>query len=549
METARRTFGIHPAAAMDIFRRQAGTLSKAMLEGAMNAAEAGATRLDIRVNEDELITLTDDGRGIIDKDEVERFFETIGTPHTEFEGKTWAEFRMGRGQLFSFGKNVWRTSEFQMIVDLNEWGLDYELSEGLSAADGCSITIKLYNTLSSNGYRSIDAFKDAVKKQVKFFEMPVFFNGEQINTPPSECTWTCQDEYAYYLFGVGLDLEIYNIGAYCETMSASTIGVVGIIVSKVKLKVNFARTQVQRDCEVWQELQPTIKKNRIIKRREGRARLNDAERANALVDIRDGSEDYSEIKNTGLLFTAQGKLVTLETMRKLQGVWTFADPGDRYADKLMQQGVAICISNSTLAILGYTGKEKDFFSWLLDRQGTYDRAWEALSLMYVTMDQLRANISTNYQRFTSEKLTPPENRLLKLMNGSYSRYWNDRTVCIGSSDEAAAWTDGRFYICIDRDWLNGLCLTNGSGPAQLINVMTHELAHDTSSEGTHVHGPEFHENFHEICMRTYILPQEILADFSARLKDMRYNEVVDAAIQKREKADTKKENALAAKSK
>jgi hypothetical protein len=52
MET--RAFQIdHNKLLLDVIRRQAGTLSKAILEGVMNAVDAGATRCDISIDETE----------------------------------------------------------------------------------------------------------------------------------------------------------------------------------------------------------------------------------------------------------------------------------------------------------------------------------------------------------------------------------------------------------------------------------------------------------------------------------------------------------------
>src|SRR6059058_5478397 len=95
----QRGFRMHEKLLVDVIMRQAGSIEKAILEGVMNSIEAGATRVDVKV-EPRAIEITDDGRGFRSRQEIETFFETFGQPHDASEGKRWAQFRMGRGQLF-----------------------------------------------------------------------------------------------------------------------------------------------------------------------------------------------------------------------------------------------------------------------------------------------------------------------------------------------------------------------------------------------------------------------------------------------------------------
>lgn len=89
-QSQRRNLKAHPKLIMDVIRRQAGTLHKAVLEGVMNAIEAGADRVDITFNRKDgkaFLTISDNGKGIMTPDAIENFFETFGTPHDESEGE------------------------------------------------------------------------------------------------------------------------------------------------------------------------------------------------------------------------------------------------------------------------------------------------------------------------------------------------------------------------------------------------------------------------------------------------------------------------------
>ena len=125
-KTETRRFKMHPKLLFDVIQRQAGSLAKAVLEGVMNSIDAKATKCRITLTNNEL-TISDDGTGIRTRKSIEDFFETFGQPHDESEGKVYGTFRMGRGQLFAYGKNRWRTGPFEMKIDIKNKGLDYEL--------------------------------------------------------------------------------------------------------------------------------------------------------------------------------------------------------------------------------------------------------------------------------------------------------------------------------------------------------------------------------------------------------------------------------------
>jgi len=58
---------------------------------------------------------------------------------------------------------------------------------------------------------------DKIKHQVEYMPGRILFNGTQLNTPAEDidpARWTEVDDDAYYLFGVGSKLTIYNLGAF-----------------------------------------------------------------------------------------------------------------------------------------------------------------------------------------------------------------------------------------------------------------------------------------------------------------------------------------------
>jgi hypothetical protein len=495
----RRTLGMHPKLLMDTIKRQAGSLHKAVLEGCMNAVEAGSPVVNIEFIEDgsdSILNINDTGRGIVDKREIEEYFETFGTPHTESENVVWKQFRMGRGQLFSFGKNTWRTSQFRMVVDIKNWGLDYELEEGLPEIEGCQIEVELYDNPIHSQYPSVENFKESVREQIRYFETTVLFNDEQLNTAPSESSWDYQDKYAYYLFNCGTDFSWYNLGAFVMKESAWKRGMHGIAVSKQQLKVNFARNDVQHDCEIFEEMKHVVKQN-VIKESKKRTRrtFTDYERRAMLTFLRDGEQGYDDVSKIALIQTSQGKRITLDYIRKNKQQWTFAPNGDRFADKMMERGAALMLDEDMLEQLGYTGRRANFFNWLTHSEDIYSvnhDEWQRVKKLYVSYDKLSEGISDEYITLPEKKLKTTEKRIINVLQKSCN--WKGRVINLGYSDRANAWTDGQTYITIDRHYLDRLYLGHPSHVNKLMMLLAHEMAHDEDTRGTHIHGPEFYEN-------------------------------------------------------
>jgi len=533
MVTERRGLKMHPKLLLDVIKRQAGSLHKAILEGTMNAIEARCSRLDITFESEKnngFLTIEDDGEGIGSAEDIKHFFETFGTPHDASEHKTWAQFRMGRGQLFSFGKNTWRTATFKMVVDIKRDGLEYELTQNLPHVEGCKIEISLYqHPIETWDYSSVDNFRDQIKKQVCFMPVDIFFNGDKLNTPAADCEWTDEDPDAYYLWGAGVELTVYNLGAFCKTLSASNAGNVGIIVSKKQLKVNFARNDIQSDCEVWTRIKEVIKANRIKRRRRTNRRMTDYDKESALQDLRDGVQDWKDIKSISMIPTANDRYVSLDFIRKNRQPWAFAQAGSRAADRIIMSDRGMVFSEKLFLCLNYTGHPHDFFVWLLGDEFAHTvKLYNSFSVMSEGMSKMNTILPTN-------KLNVVERRILKWLT-RYSNHWRGRTICIGTSDTAIAWTDGSSYIVLERKWLSNVARSYRA--SELIATLIHEACHDDDSADTHVHGEEFYRAFHDIVIACHS-PMQVATGFYAEMRRLRAGEKLDAIKDREEKAKAK----------
>lgn len=193
-QVQRRTLGMHPNLLMDVIQRQAGSISKALLEAVMNSIDAGAGVCEITL-EAERFAVVDDVRGFQSQTEIDAHFETFGTPHQEGDA-TYGRFRMGRGQLMAFGRNRWTSNVFRMDVYIKVDGLDYHLTVAPEneAIAGCRIEVELYEPMLPS---DLQRTQRELRDMVAFAQIPVVLNGTTISKPPHEQTWDHTDANAY----------------------------------------------------------------------------------------------------------------------------------------------------------------------------------------------------------------------------------------------------------------------------------------------------------------------------------------------------------------
>lgn len=263
----------------DVMRKQAGTVEKAVLEAVMNSVDAGATEVIIEIGSNE-ITVQDDGTGI-KEDEVEKYFEQFGLKDSDIEEKEFGKFRMGRGQIFNFGKNIWRTQDNIMVVDLNKdmsWfqlpnavveeddesviehnqgayrldteGLSYVWLKSEDYTEGCSITVDLYNLIDVE--EKTDEIRDLIKYIPWVHNVEVTLNGEDILAQFSphfetDLAWYRVDERDYVN-----SISIYNKGAYVKSERLTSCK--GAIVTKKDLDVNFSRNDILENDDYWESV-------------------------------------------------------------------------------------------------------------------------------------------------------------------------------------------------------------------------------------------------------------------------------------------------------
>jgi hypothetical protein len=550
---AERAFKMHPKLLLDVIKKQAGTIQKAVLEGVMNSIEAGATKVDVAIGVRQ-VAIKDDGRGFRNAAEVENWFETFGQPHEESEGKKWAQFRMGRGQMFAFGKNTWKTGEFVMLVDIESWAknqttLGYDLESGKTPVKGCMIDITLYEPLND---REISNIAREIETYVKYVDIPVHVNGKQVNLRPRDEKWGAESfEQAYVRFNDGArGLDVYNLGVFVRRYSQAEFGVSGIVVSKERLDVNFARNDVIKSCKVWKAIRDRIDKSERVAKVKRKTTLNDEERLNLIDKLGAGELTQKEACNAKLLVDASGHPWSA---RSISGsgflTWTIAPANDRRADKLLQRKTCLALDGDVVKEFRCKPHELFIHVWEEpENNHNWRREFTLIGhgrkINFVPFAEAVKDIDGKCLTVHESQWTPNERVWIRIgdvlqhevrcaldTRGTWD--WSKRRkLTIGDSDVANGWTDGVNYIAISRQFLKRLNFERFERPdvhglTEVCRLLIHELCHEENSADIADHGHEFYKMFHDVCQKAmakslhriclYLTPKKI-ADLKEKEK-------------------------------
>lgn len=534
--TIKRTLTIDPYAIMSLIKAQAGSIAKAMLEAVANSMDANATKIDVTLDADRIL-IKDNGRGLTQEQEIYDFFERFGFDHSQLDRKV-GRFGVGRGQLFCFGVNTWRTNTFQMAIDIKKDGLDYNLDLDEPKTTGMTIDIALYETLRASEMLEVE---EEFCRLVKFCIVPVFLNGKQVSTDPSTEKWTHETDEAWFRIRKDGRLQIYSQGLYIK--DAYTYGVGGTIVSKPGKAIaqNLARNDILvKECPVWQTMDPTIRKLALpFKEKVHKETMTD--------DMRRALAKEA-LTPTGMRTLLNQPLFTLTTRKHLTikkllgtGYLSLAKAYDPGADKLMQNKQAMVLDASTLerfnvdtvaelvAKVRKGFKAQQAYNATLDYRHP-DKVWDySLSELEARLEKVDTTESINdlpfdpvlpFTEVSVRNITDKEKIVLMalrrqmgsigwqvLSNNSdetdrvatfqaSKRYNRTLQLCEDGAGMDAC-TDGRANIWINRAYMMKRAKMGLPGFVQIMNLLVHEYAHGEGSMGNHGHSPEFFEVFHD----------------------------------------------------
>lgn len=485
----------------------------------MNSIDAVSSRIVIDVT-DTQFSIKDDGHGIETKENILNFWGKFGTPHTEGDA-IFGTYRMGRGQLMSFGTNRWRTGMFTMDVDIKNKGLEYVLQETPDDVfSGCHVTGTWYDKLLPS---ELDSLAREFKDMAAYAQIPVIYNGKQINQLPKEQEWDLETDDAYIKLRESGGLAVYNLGVLVCVYPAYQFGTGGVVVSKKQLQVNFARNEIlQNKCNAWKSISKSIKSIAVTNMSSKKTRITEDERIALGRMILGGELDWSEARIAKVITDGKGGHCTLDDLARLQyqgahsKLLTFAVAGSQVGETLHRRKLAFVISEATL--LRFDAKTPEQFFDNLERIAEiyaakerffHDGKWfKQIRETYIPFSEASESMVDTHDIIESKLLTPRERMILPIINRLYDdvsrrmagSYYGRRKLLIGTSEVAQAWTDGKSYIALHRNLLNEVFKGGYGAMFNVAGIIVHELLHDKSDQGSHVHDLEFYETWHNLML-------------------------------------------------
>lgn len=503
-----------------LITHQAGTPNKALMELVMNSIDAGATRIDIEAT-DRTFCVKDNGAGFAGKEDVINYFGRFGTPHEKGDA-VFGRFRMGRGQIMAFGKCLWRSSTFQMNVDIKGSGLTYVLHEDLDMFHGCEVSGEFYDTEGA----WLD--RDFLARQLLFVSAELFVNGEKISRSMEDEQWDYESELFYYKKNDKYSLAVYNQGVYVNSYPTWNVGVGGMLVSKIAMEVNFARNDVLvADCSVWIEAMKLLKKE--AKGNAKKSKIPKYERQYHLQEFLKCEPSYGEFKEFAelkLFEDVNGKLHSLENMMSsaIQSITISPEKGSAFADYLA----------SMPGVFVFDAGEMEHFGSMVARNGLYylfkcifDKTYGGFSstfnrwvdslAFFENINGLRERYPNRVQILKSTELTPLQKAVVKSLKSasdiigshaaayafklgqiSHPSEFPIRKLVVGNSDDTMeAWTDAVSYIAIDYRQIEQEVQNGQDGVYKLLMLIAHEYTHSDASFQNNVHGLEFYKSYHD----------------------------------------------------
>lgn len=491
-----RQFRMHAKLLLDVIRRQAGSLAKAVLEGVMNSVDAKATRCDVTLTKDSLV-IADDGAGFPSREAIETFFEEFGHPHDEAEQKVFGTFRMGRGQLFAYGHNTWATGPYRMEVDVANCGLDYDLHDDAEAVSGCRIKVALYDPLLPSDLAEAERL---LEHWCAWAPLEVYLNGQLISSDPATYKgwkWDHVTDDAYIKLDRNKSLSIYNLGVHVTDLGSHRYGTGGIVVSRKQLKVNFARNDVQSDCPVWKRALKDVD-TRATTANLRTPSLDDAGRIRLAHQWREGSLTAQEARSLRLFTAVTGRHYSLDQLCRSQRKLTACPRGDLLGDKIHKREVVFVLAEDTVERFRFKAGPA-LTVWLAEQAAIC--SGRETKFTFYDFARLTRDIDRKHQIVADDQLTPTERVWLQLLGTAACKLGpnssaTSRRLLIGVSKTAAGWTDGQTYVAIERSFLARQALEL-RGFHDVGALLLHEFCHAAPDTAEHTHTQEFYETFHD----------------------------------------------------
>ncbi|EGQ44165.1 MAG: hypothetical protein J07AB43_02240 [Candidatus Nanosalina sp. J07AB43] len=446
----------------DVMRKQSGVIEKAWLEALMNSVDANATEFHLDVTEDRS-TISDDGDSMTEQ-EVQKYFSQFGLKDSDITDKEFGKFRMGRGQIFNFGTNIWRVKENYMVVDLDNEattvnleectateddaivsvdgdtynvqteGLSYVMLDAKPQDDGLSITVDHYEAIDDVN-RTIAEFKKLARYVTWFHNVDVYVNGSTVGEEPDVIEDT---ELAYYIepgSGVLSTSEVYNKGALVNRFNLGPVSI-GII-SKADLDVTLDRTDILDSDPYWGEIKKEYKAvaTQYLKEQD---ELNSRKREWLVERAADSPKVFEAVKNKPLLKDVSGDM---RTISEVEGRDVgFAEANNKSAEAAMDRGDAVILDSN----------QQESFKTLASGHASNTDS----SSIRDFEDIIQKDLQFEMSEIARDNLSKRRLKHLEIIESALDDLGVRVTVKAGYSNHKDVWKDKEDNLYIHKDRLN-----------------------------------------------------------------------------------------------
>lgn len=525
------TFEFSSAFLTHTVNSQSSTLGKSVLELVMNSVDSGSSKVVIDMTATKM-TISDDGHGFRTKEEVLECFNVFGFDHTNHK-REFGRFGLGRAQIWAFAMTKTFSHNFLFDVDIRERGFNWFLGTEEPHVEGVRLEATFYKPLTNV---EMVEFRAELEKLVRYSEVPVILNGQQLSKSPAESKWTVTTDEAFLRVTDGYSLAVYNQGIFVANLYSSQVGIAGTLVTRRghNLTLNVSRNEIMRQtCPVWAKLKPKISE---LATKTKTKRLTDSDRTYLALQTADPANIDNFDKQ--IITLSNGKHVSLYDVIKpayYNGTpITVAEMGNRMGESLLRDKSAIVLGQVTLERFGVdsvsglieawrqrlSGAEPRL-SWNLPRNegasNSIRSAWDALNskhrslTIYENFEECPGYKQLQSSKIRKDDLTAKQRMFLRCAEEMHNavamairRHTGSelakRELILGRGEGIEAYTDGSTYIAIVDAVAESVMKDGLPGFLRLAHLLVHEYLHDTEDSGSHAHDLQFMEAFHDIVL-------------------------------------------------
>jgi len=459
-----------------VITRQAGDYRKGILEAVQNAYDSMlrvSKKIPIEIEMySNILTVTDQGSGFKSIEE----FQLFGRDADKGIGKTneeLGEFHIGRGQIISMAQEIGdgvRDIEFLTTIkgkkvkihNININDLSFEVTEMYHGVSGTKVIVK-------NSKFDAYEIKRYIQDRLRFFERRISFNGKTITEKATKKELKSKyildlDHAKIFINDWGSDFNLYNKGIYVSSYNLCD-GFSGHVVTKANLTLNFARNDVISGDLRWDVLKKEVEKF-CVEKALNKKRLSEDQKYFLLEKAREDSNILERIKDKKLIKLSNGKFISLN---ELDGsVYASDNPESRMEDKAIQSGFNVIVM------------EYDIRNLLKQ----CDIEIKKFNRCPISVEEYKILDPSQYTNECEEIIE------------ELKHFCSKREIKFGNSDWARAWTDGSSYVVFNTNSFNLDQWDSNRSEIlwDLIQTLSHELAHDDSDMNSDIHGYEFEEN-------------------------------------------------------